>query len=55
MSHSGEAAGLLDELDRVNTIRKNSGIHWVNKASSEIDDGSNCTFIALAIQAGLRQ
>lgn len=48
-------AVLLDELDRVNTIRtKGSHIHWANKGRSLETELNGCTFLALTIQAGLR-
>jgi hypothetical protein len=48
-------AVLLDELDRVNTIRTNgSHVHWVNKKRFSPEDDNNCTFLALTIDAGLR-
>jgi hypothetical protein len=48
-------AVLLDELDRVNTIRTNgSHVHWVNKRVSSYIEYENCTFLALTIEAGLR-
>jgi hypothetical protein len=44
-------ASLLDELDRVNTNRtKRAHIHWTNQRKTDF----SCTFLALAIQAGLR-
>jgi hypothetical protein len=49
-------AVLLDELDRVNTIRTNDGshVHWVNKKRFAYREYHNCTFLALTIEAGLR-
>jgi hypothetical protein len=48
-------AVLLDELDRVNTIRTNgSHVHWVNKKRFSYEEYDNCTFLALTIEAGLR-
>jgi hypothetical protein len=55
-------ARLLDEMDRVNSLRFNRGCeHWTNKRHKEpqdwersIGDYQSCTFLALAIQAGLR-
>jgi hypothetical protein len=47
---------LLDELDRVNTIRTNgSDVHWTNHRKDTIDKYDSCTFLALTIQAGLQQ
>lgn len=51
---------LLDELDRVNTIRSNHpNTHWTNMRivlmeSAEIEENGGRNFLALAIQAGLR-
>lgn len=51
---------LLDELDRVNTIIfSDNGTHWTNRRgrvnwSSLFEENGGCTFLALAIQAGLR-
>jgi hypothetical protein len=42
-----ELAGLLDELDHVNTIR-------TNKRKPPIKEYQSCIFLALAIQAELR-
>ena len=48
-------AVLLDELDRVNTIRTDgSHVLWVNKKRFLSKEYNTCTFLALAIQAGLR-
>jgi hypothetical protein len=55
-------ARLLDEMDRVNSLRFNrSCVHWTNKRFEELRKGrrsmaeyQGCTFLALAIQAGLR-
>jgi hypothetical protein len=48
-------AVLLDELDRVNTIRTNSShINWTNKRRDILPEHNNCTFLALTIDAGLR-
>ena len=44
-------ASLLDELDRVNTNRtKRTHVHWTNQRKTDF----SCTFLALAIRAGLR-
>jgi hypothetical protein len=54
-------ASLLDELDRVSIIRFNSD-NWTSQRKQHVDRGGkwllyeygDCTFLALAIQAGLR-
>jgi hypothetical protein len=49
-------AVLLDELDRVNTIGTGgSDVHWTNIRKNHLDKSDSCTFLALTIQAGLRQ
>ncbi|KUJ09979.1 uncharacterized protein LY89DRAFT_689860 [Mollisia scopiformis] len=49
---------LLDELDRVNTIRAggagNHG-HWTNNRKAGIPEYDRCTFLALTVQMGLRR
>jgi len=48
-------ANLLDELDRVNIImNKEQPFHWTNLRLSPSKEQDHCTFLALAIQAGLR-
>ncbi|PMD42737.1 hypothetical protein L207DRAFT_553693 [Hyaloscypha variabilis F] len=48
-------ANLLDELDRVNIImNKEQPFHWTNLRFSSNKGQDHCTFLALAIQAGLR-
>jgi len=55
-------ARLLDEMDRVNSLRfNNSCVYWTNKRRKvshrwdcSIRDYQQCTFLALAIRAGLR-
>ncbi|KAE9369265.1 hypothetical protein N431DRAFT_469190 [Stipitochalara longipes BDJ] len=48
-------ASVLDELDRVNTVRTSGGhIHWTNKRTHTYEEYQSCTFLALTIQAGLR-
>jgi hypothetical protein len=49
-------AVLLDELDRVNTIRTNgTHVNWVNRRSFILlREYDNCTFLALTVEAGLR-
>jgi hypothetical protein len=57
-------ANLLDEFDRVNTVRCNgNGVHWTNERKQRhprsgreflFEEHQSCTFPALAIQAGLR-
>ncbi|KAN0101586.1 hypothetical protein V8E51_012096 [Hyaloscypha variabilis] len=47
-------ANLLDELDRVNIMMTKERIsHWTNLRSGS-NKGHHCTFLAMAIQAGLR-
>jgi hypothetical protein len=46
---------LLDELDRVYTIKiDNSYIHWTSYREDR-EERKNCTFLASTMEAGLRQ
>jgi hypothetical protein len=48
-------ANLLDKLDRVNIMMTKERIsHWTKLRSGSYKGQDHCTFLALAIQAGLR-
>jgi hypothetical protein len=52
-SETRSLAGLLDELDRVNSQKSNRRLHWTNWRIQG-REGRYCTFLALAVQAGLQ-